>query len=462
MERGEQLRLGQEMRLQQGLSPLQVRYGQLLEMNGPEVEEEVRREVDDNPALATVDADASAQTPWYRLQSPGGRGDTDSYEPQIADETDSLADSLERQLGELPLTDLQHLTALYVIGNIDSNGYITRPAASIATDMALSAGEDVETADVEAALAVVRRLDPPGVGAADLRDCLVLQLERRIASGDNTDATRLALTMVREHYTLFSRMHWDRLAQALGVDEAALREALDVVRTLNPKPGASVGDTGERPVVPDFLVETDTADDPDGEPRLDVTLLNNIPELQVTETFREGDRPSRRDRQASAAADFVSRKRREAEAFMSLLKMRRDTLMRIMGAIVTLQRQFFVSGDKADLKPMVLRDVAALTGDDLSVISRATAGKYVATDSGIYPLKMLFSERPKDDDDSVSLHRILSELQALVDREDPASPMSDDALAAALGERGLEVARRTVAKYREKLGIPVARLRKKL
>ncbi len=473
----ESLSLSQQQRLQQRLSPLQVKFVKMLEMSGPEVEDEVQRALDDNPALEAADinepvsedsfnesaeelriADYASEDeiPSYRLEAHNHSSSDGYYEPVAVDSSSTLIDTLAAQLAEYNLSDRDRKTAMYVIGNLDDNGYLTRDSASIACDIEEQTGQPTTAADVKRMLDLVRRMEPAGVGAVDLRDCLLLQLRRRKPS----PAVKTATEIVSHYFDLFSRKHYDRLASATGSSPTELRAAIDIIRTLNPKPAGVIGDDPAeertRHIIPDFSVEIDDGD-------LHLTLLNNIPELQIEETFRENDMPERNDTPREREASlFIRQKRDEATEFIKLLRMRQETLFNVMGAIAKIQRDFFMSGDdESKLKPMILKDISAITGYDLSVISRATAGKYVATPYGVHPLKMFFNERPKDNDDTSS-HEILSTIREIIEAEDKNKPLSDEAITAAISAKGYEIARRTVAKYREKLGIPVARLRKEL
>ena len=302
---------------------------------------------------------------------------------------------------------------------------------------------------------MVRSLDPAGVGATDLRDCLLLQLDRMRRSTEQLTAREI----IRDYFDLFSKRHFDKIASALGITRDALDDALAVISRLNPKPGALLAPSGledrSRHISPDFLVE------PDSDGNLSLTLLNRIPELNVSQTFAEDTPlPPASQREAAAARLFIKSRRDDAQGFIRLISMRQEALYRVMAAIMAVQREFFLTDDPSRLRPMVLRDIAARTGYDLSVVSRATQGKYVATPRGTYPLKMLFNERSKDNDDATTSPRISAFLTELVEAEDKAKPLSDEQLTSLLRARGLDIARRTVAKYRERLGFPVARLRK--
>lgn len=481
----ESLRLSTEQKLQQRLTPLQVQFVRMLEMTGPEVEEEVRRALDDNPALEQCDNDErdnnltedSSETfkesaeevqladyrdeddiPSYRLEARNHSADDKYYEPIAVDSSgDSLMESLNNQLMELDITDTQAVIAQYIIGNLDDNGYLTRDIAVIADDLAFNIGINVTPQQVKDVFNLVRRLEPAGVGAVDLRDCLLLQLKRK----EQSATTKIAIDIIENYFDLFSKKHYDRMKNLIGINSEQLRDAMTAITSLNPKPGGIMtggGNDSSRHIIPDFSVEAD----PDNG-TITLTLLNKIPELQIESTFTEeaSELSGTATRSQREAATFIKQKRDEANGFIKILKLRQETLYRVMEAIVKLQRDFFLTDDESRIRPMILKDIAAITGHDLSVISRATAGKYVTTLRGTYPLKLFFNERPKDDDDTSS-HEILSVIKEIVATENKDKPLSDEAITKILSDKGYDIARRTVAKYREKLGFPVARLRKEL
>ncbi len=472
-----------EQRLQLRLSPMQMRLVRMLEMTEPEIEEEVRREVDDNPALEVVDTPAAGEEPTeaygesaeqmqladyrdeddippYRLEANNRSADDVRFEPVAVAAGESLMESLMSQLAETDLSQRQLAIARYIVGNIDDNGYMTRTLPQIDDDLAIDAGIEVDMAEIKDIFARIRTLDPAGVGAYDLRDCLSLQLRRM----PDSEAVRTAREIVDNYFDVFSLRHFDRLTSLLGISRESLREADEVIRSLDPKPasrfGESDADDRARHIVPDFYVEVDRND------RITVSMPGNLPELAIERSFDVDDEISVADTGETSmrkreALSFISSKRRDASDFIELLRMRRVTLMKVMEAIARWQREFFLSEDESRLRPMVLKDIAGAIGMDISVVSRATAGKYVATQAGVYPLKFFFNERVSEDEDASS-REILLALRVLIQEEAPSSPLSDDALTARLTEMGYNIARRTVAKYRERLGIPVARLRKKL
>lgn len=459
-----------QQRLQQRLSPQQVRLVRLLEMSEPEIEDEVRRELDDNPALAEVEEIPIVETdvtvnddheiPAYRLTISNRSADDTRYEPVAIAESETLMESLMNQLRELSLTDRQLRIANYIIGNLDDNGYMTRTLTEIEDDLAFGAGIDVTRAELREIYDTIRSLDPAGVGANDLRDSLLLQLKRL---SDRNPDVELATEVVRDYFDLFSLRHFDRLASLLNVDREELRRADDVIKTLDPKPGSRVGgsdaDDRARHIIPDFYVEVDN----DG--RFTITMPSNLPDLMVERSFnlpldnRQSPSTSPGSARQAEALEFINRKRAEAVDFIELIRMRRSTLMLVAEAIVKWQHDFFLTEDESRLRPMVLKDISTATGLDISVVSRATAGKFIATQTGVYPMKFFFNERVNADEDASS-REIAAALKGLVENEDKALPLSDDALTSMLRDKGYNIARRTVAKYRERLGIPVARLRK--
>ncbi len=439
--------------------------------------------MDDNPALEVVDTPAAGEEPAeaygesaeqmqladyrdeddippYRLEANNRSADDVRFEPVAVAAGESLMESLMSQLAETDLSQRQLAIARYIVGNIDDNGYMTRTLPQIDDDLAIDAGIEVDMAEIKDIFARIRSLDPAGVGAYDLRDCLSLQLRRM----PDSVAVRTAREIVDNYFDVFSLRHFDRLASLLGISRESLREADEVIRSLDPKPasrfGESDADDRARHIVPDFYIEVDRND------RITVSMSGNMPELAIERSFDVDDERSVADTGETSmrkreALSFISSKRRDASDFIELLRLRRVTLMKVMEAIARWQREFFLSEDESRLRPMVLKDIAGAIGMDISVVSRATAGKYVATQGGVYPLKFFFNERVSEDEDASS-REILSALRVLIQEEAPSSPLSDDALTARLTEMGYSIARRTVAKYRERLGIPVARLRKKL
>lgn len=496
------LSLTTELRQQQKLTPLQVQFVRMLEMTGPEVEDEVQRALDEMPALEAVEPDehfdhentedgrpftesgsdiqradfrSDDDIPDYldqpsasaselnamslRMMPAGNRQayDPDRYtEPVVTASGETLIETLENQLSEQNLSDTDKKIARYIIGSIDDNGYMTRSVEALADDLAINEGIEADSKTINRIWQIIRGFEPAGIAAVDLRDCLILQLQRM----QRSTRTVTALEMLRNQFDLFSHKHFDRIAREMGISIEDVKDALSIITRLNPKPAAPYATSGMddriRHITPDFMVEASS----DG--ILTLTLLNNIPELRIEATFaNDTNLPNASGQRLEEARLFTRRKRDDADNFIKIIRMRQDTLFRVMSAIVKIQHDFFVSEDDEDIRPMVLRDVAQLTGDDLSVISRATQGKYVATVRSIYPLKKFFNEKVREDNDNVTSNRIIAEIKKAIEAEDPSSPLSDRLITDMLSAKGFDIARRTVAKYRENLGFPVARLRKR-
>ena len=470
------------------IAPQQKLLGRLLEMTGTELEEEVRRATEENPALEVADSSPAEQEhvdrdedgeiiretaddmmkadyrseddiPYYRLSASNRSSDDDDYEPEAVNEN-SIIDYLMAQIGERELSEKEQMIAQYIIGNISDSGYLQRSIESISFDIMDHTGLDVTDNEVEHVYQTVRELDPAGVGAVDLRDCLLLQLER--LKGD--EISLLAYRVIDEHFDLFMKKHFDKIASQLGIDDERMRRVFDLIRSLNPKPGNTItgvaDDSHSQQISPDFNVEIDGSD-------LTLTLLNSVPDLQISESYstiyeQYAAKKPTTDKERSIAGD-IKEKYNKAQTFIAMLRQRQDTLFRTMRAIVHRQKLFFLTGDTGDLKPMVLKDIAADVELDVSVISRVTRNKYVSTEWGVFPLKYFFNEGMKHESgEEVSTREVLSALQQLVDGEDKSRPLSDEKLCDMLREKGYEIARRTIAKYREKLAIPVARLRKEI
>lgn len=454
--------LTQQQLLRQRLLPQQLRLVSLLEAPTEQVEQEVLAELDENPALERVNPDEESRyASTMRYSSPSGSSgsssgsDGNEFQPQIADAEPTLGEYLATQLAELSeLSAASRPAAAYMIGALDSNGYLTRTLPQLTTDIeiALAEAEKLPTPEeIREAYDALRGLEPAGVGAQDLRDCLILQLRR--LDGER-EAVRDALEITIHFFDLYSRRNNRKLSEYSGISLERISAAHEVITSLNPKPGAPFASDptqamGNAAVTPDFLVETD------GE-QLTVSMINSLPELRIEESFM-ADSPG-----GDAAAKFVRERRLRAESFIDVLKRRAQTLMVIARAIVQYQAPFFLNGDdESRIKPMVLRQIADATGLDITMISRAVSGKWLATQWGVYSLKSFFNHRSGADDEETSAREIDAAIREIIAAESGKSPMSDEAIAAALSERGYKVARRTVAKYRTRLGIPSARLRGK-
>lgn len=483
--------ISQDIKQTQRLSPVQLMLVPILQMNSLEIEEKVRGELDDNPALEINDDPASAidnnldtdedgekfnetaddiqkadysdedDIPFYRTNISNRSADDEEYNAIIISQT-SLVEYLTEQLHERKLDDTQQRIAEYIIGNIDDSGYLSRSIASITDDIIFQTGLDVPEQQVKEVLAIVQDLDPAGVGALDLQECLQIQLRRRIAEGH--PISTLSLKVITEHFDKFSKKHFDRIMTALNIDESTMTAINDDIVSLTPKPGTSItgiaDDTHAQQITPDFIVDVE------GE-NISVTLVNNLPELQISESYSSihdlyaKNKP--KTRKEAEAALAIKENYEKARDFISVLRMRQETLFSTMRSITLRQRAFFIEGDETSIKPMILKDIAHDTGYDLSVISRAIANKYVSTQWGIFPLKFFFNEGlHHESGDDVSSREILTILKTVISEENKSRPYSDEQLCNIMKKRGYIIARRTIAKYREKLAIPVARLRKQL
>lgn len=477
----ERLKQVHQTRLAQGLSQQQVRFVRLLEMNSPELDDAVARELEDNPALETRAEDPGALTDdgqhWNESAEQLQRADyynpedapamrsnaisqSDQPHPLLtpADTSESLYDFLERQLPERRLPERILTLASYIIASLDTNGYLRRPLASLADDFTISRGEDPDSGDMEEAFNVVRSLDPAGVGATDLRDCLMLQLARLDDSQRRDDS----LNIVRDHFEAFAMKHSHRIISTLKISRERLEEAYDLIRSLNPKPGASVGSGaagGEsHGIVPDFIIEVEDED-------ITITLNNNIPELTISAGFESAAKEleiTRKNKAQRKGNEFILSRYADARDFIRLISQRQQTLFAVMTAIVEIQRQYLLTEDEQLLQPMALKDIAAKTGYDVSVVSRATNNKSAQLPWGVVPLRFFFSESFRQEGDEISGRNIEAAIRAAVESEDKRHPLSDDAIHKQLTAQGYDVSRRTIAKYRDRLKIPVARLRREM
>ena len=413
----------------------------------------------EHPSEAEVSAETSGDDDtlaWYRYFANNRSRDDEYYTPTAVNEK-SLQEFLADQLGELELDETQQMIARAIVGNIEDNGYLRRSAAEIADDVTFNDGFVVDTHQVEQMLEVVQSLDPPGIAARNLRECMMLQLQRKPRNAE----VEMALTMVDKYFDEMGAMRFDSIGRKMGVTKEQLEEVFkrQIRRGLNPFPGnafESRMDSSQQ-VTPDFDVEIDEDND-----RLTVTLRNNIPTLQISESYAlMHERYKKTD--ALSVKETKEKKQiqdafQRASMFIEVLKQRQETLFNTMSAIVKCQRDYFMSGDERDLKPLGQQQIADMIGKDVSVVSRAVSNKYVQLPWGIKSLKSFFSE----DINGASRHEVYDDLKKLIDAEDKAHPLSDDALCDRLKEMGYKLERRTVAKYREALKIPSSSVRRKM
>ncbi len=412
----------------------------------------------DNTDLDLSDYLNDDEIAGYKMQGDGP-GEEEERDTPLADTSGSLLDSLMDQLHFADLDERQEAIGQQLIGSIDGDGYIRRDLSAIANDLAFSQNLEVSVAEIEAVLRVVQQFDPPGIAARDLPECLLLQLERRPQDESTVNAERI----LTDTFDEFSKKHYPRIQQKLDLEDDELKEAIGVILKLNPKPGGS-GPSGlgkTQYLMPDFILTNDNG-------VFNLTLnARNAPELRVspayTEMFRTYDKAAKKDTKMKEAVTFVKQKLDSAKWFIDAIRQRQNTLLRTMNAIVELQREFFVEGDEGKLKPMILKDIAQMISMDISTVSRVANSKSIQTEFGIYPLKYFFSEGiATDSGEDASSREVKSILKDLIGKESKERPLSDDKLEKMLNARGYNIARRTVAKYREQLNIPVARLRKEL
>lgn len=481
------LRQSLEQKLQQKLSPAQIQVIKMLEVPTLELEERIRQELEENPALeegAELSDDDNYQDD---LNDDGGNNDDMDLEEYMMDDDipdyrlkvnntskddkredipfsigKTFHEHLIEQLGLQDINDHLRTIAEYVIGNIDDEGYLRRPIESMVDDIVFHAGVSTNEQEVEDMIALVQEFDPAGVGASTLQECLKLQLERKTYRRE----TDIALRIIENYFEEFSKKHYDKIIKYLEITEDELRDAITEIAHLNPKPGNAWGgnllEKSMSVVIPDFILEND-------EGKLRVHLNDsNIPELRVSTTYNDlfqtyTDQKGEKNTALKDAVVFARQKIDSARWFIDAIKQRHQTLLTTMQAIVNYQREFFTEGDDVYMKPMILKDIADITGYDISTISRVSNSKYIQTEFGVYPVKYFFSESMTNDSgEEVSTREIKKILQDCVESEDKRKPLNDDALAEVLKTKGYPIARRTVAKYREQLNIPVARLRKEL
>ena len=473
-----------QLKLQQRLSPAQIQVIKMLEIPTLELEERIRQEIEENPALEEGVEKSEDSDEQEDFNDDFDSNDTPDFEEYMADDdipdykliaNNSSRDDkhedipfsagltfhefLSDQVGLLQLTDRERSLMDYIIGNIDEEGYLRRSPESMVDDIVFQAGVETTDEEMKRLVREVQQFDPAGVGAINLQECLILQLERREQTPDVINARKIITNFFEE----FSKKHYDRIIRSMAITEVELKEALNQIVKLNPKPGnAWSGNVLEKTfstIVPDFIIEND-------EGTLTVQLNNsNVPELRVSSTYNEmfRDFTSNKENQSREMKDavmFAKQKIDAARWFIDAIKQRQQTLIATMTAIVDYQREFFIEGDETYLKPMVLKDIADITGYDISTISRVSSSKYAQTEFGIFPVKFFFSETMLNDSgEEISTREIKKIMLECIDEEDKRAPINDDKLAEVLKEKGYNIARRTVAKYREQLNIPVARLR---
>ena len=468
----------QVLSLQQKLSPQQIQMIKLLELPAVQLEQRIKQEIEDNIVLEEEERSAEDEeqppqqisfdeylreddTPSYKSRINNFSKD-DKQRPVYLTEGRSLQEYLVEQLGYRNLPERDMRLAVYLIGSIDEDGYLRRDLESVADDIAFTMGLETTAEELERLLGIIHELEPAGIGARDLRECLLLQMAQMPV---NTRPRRLARKILTSYFDEFVKKHYEKLMARLQISEDDFRDAIAEIRHLSPKPGNlyAEGGTDTTPyIIPDFILDYQ-----DG--RFNLSLNSyNVPEVRVNRRYMEMIREmvgsdGRVREKDKEAIQFGKNKIDSAKWFISAIKQRHDTLMRTMQTILDYQQEYFKDGDKSKLRPMILKDIADRTGLDVSTISRVVNSKYVQTQFGIILLKSLFSEAMQTDSgEEVSSYEIKNILQQCIDEEDKRRPLTDETLMDILNSKGYRIARRTVAKYREMLGIPVARLRKQI
>ncbi|MCL2596223.1 MAG: RNA polymerase factor sigma-54 [Paludibacter sp.] len=506
-----------QQKLQQKLAPSQIQTIKLIEATKLELEERVRQELEENPALEedyesmsdtaeptnmdevegeeeddvpeksdieekdeediyenesdkdNVEFDSDdydygeydrmeEEVPAYRLKINNLERDAKQEEVPVSDGM-TFKEYLEEQAGFLQLTECERNIVRYIIGNIDEEGYLRRSADMMVDDLLFQMGEDSSESEIQRLIKLVQNLEPAGVGAQNLQECLLLQLNRK----SKTDVIEYAKKTISNHFESFSKKHYEKIQRSLNIDEDIMKSIITEVVKLNPKPGnAWSGDVLEQTkttIIPDFILENNNG-------KLTVNLTqSNISELRINPDFKNmlndyNNNKQNQTRELKEAILFVKQKVDSAQWFIDAVKQRQQTLLATMTAIVEFQYNFFIEGHESFLKPMILKDIADITGYDISTISRVSNSKYIQTEYAIYPLKYFFSESILNDHgEEISTREIKTIMQECINNEDKHHPLNDDEVAEYLNNRGYPIARRTVAKYREQLNIPVSRLR---
>jgi RNA polymerase sigma-54 factor len=468
--------------LQQKLSPQQIQFIKLLQIPTAELESRVEQELEDNPVLEEGKEEQEEISNEYEDEEDSGNDDELDVEDYLADDdfsgykmqgdgdnedkempiptSTTLTEQLMDQLGFLRLDERQFIIGKQLIGSIESDGYIRRDIDSIINDLAFSQNIETDADEVEEILHKIQQFDPPGIAARDLQECLLLQLERK---DDNNVDVIVARQILEECFEEFTKKHYDKIMKKLDIDdEEYIKDAMDLIRKLNPKPGgSSAGTVRTQYLIPDFILTNNNG-------KLELALNSrNAPELRVSRSYSDMldayDKSNKKDKKLKETVQFVKQKLDSAKWFIDAIKQRQHTLMNTMRAILEYQYDYFQEGDESKLRPMILKDIAEKINMDISTVSRVANSKSIQTDFGIFPLKYFFSEGiATESGEDVSSREVKNELRRIIEEEDKKKPLSDDKLEKLLKSKGYSIARRTVAKYREQMNIPVARLRKEL
>lgn len=484
-----------QQKLLQKLSPQQILLMKLLQIPSAALEQRIKQEIEENPALDEMsDSEADQEDSQDSLSDDDlGDGEKDEYD-STEDEFDlndymddddipsyrlasnnqgsqdenkeipfaagkSFQDFLLDQLGLRNLSDEETVIAQNIIGNLDDSGYLNRDVNAMVDDIAFSQNIDTNVEEIIKVLRIIQELDPPGVGARNLKECLLLQLQRK---EDRTESVKLAITILEQYFNEFTKKHYEKIIKRARITEPELKEAIDEVLKLNPKPGNSISETvrTNHYIIPDFIINNT-----DGVLELSLNS-RNTPELRLNRTYvdiMETYAENKKNKQSKDAFMFIKQKIDSAKWFMEAIRQRQHTLFITMSAIMEYQSKYFLTGDETNLRPMILKDIAEIVNLDISTISRVANSKYVQTPFGTFLLKSFFSESMQTESgEEVSTREIKKILSECIDSENKGKPYTDEQLTTILKEKGYNIARRTVAKYREQLSIPVARLRKEL
>jgi len=487
-----------QQKLLQRLSPQQIQLMKLLQIPTANLEERIKEELEENPALEVTeenhddefsdelkdDLDAADD---YELDGSDDDYDNLDISEYVAEGDDDIADyklkddnypelddkkvmpfkiensfheMLLDQLGMLSLDEKHYKIAEQIVGSIDDDGYLRRELSSIVDDLAFRQNIMATEKEVEDIIKKIQQFDPPGICARDLRECLLLQLQHQLHNGKSV---AVAMQVLEKYFDEFTKKHYEKIQRGLNLSDDDLKEVIGAIIKLNPKPGGNVGEVNkaEAYVIPDFFIFNNGG-------KLEITLNSkNAPDLRISEGYRdmlkEYDKGSKKDKRQKEAVMFIKQKIDSAKWFIDMIKQRQHTLYSTMQAIMNYQKEFFLTGDETVLRPMILKDISEVTGLDISTVSRVANSKFVQTEFGTYRLKFFFSESlSTDSGEEVSTREVKKILSNLIEGEDKRKPLSDEHLTDLLQERGYNIARRTVAKYREQLNISVARLRKEL
>lgn len=488
-----------QQKLLQKLSPQQIQLMKLLQIPTANLEERIKEELEENPALEMTEEgyeegfgddvkDEFANTE-EEYEADGSSDDYDNIDisEYVSEGDDEIADYKLRddnypeaddnktipfkvettfhdllldQLGMLDLDERRFKIAEQIVGSIDDDGYLRREIISICDDLAFRQNVITTEEEVEDLIKQIQHFDPPGICARDLKECLLLQLKRQAVDGKNVT---LAISVLEKYFEEFTKKHYEKIQRGLNLTDEQLKEVISSIIRLNPKPGGNVGEINkaESYIVPDFFIINNNG-------KLELSLnAKNAPDLRISEGYRDMlkdyDKGSKKDKRQKEAVLFIKQKIDSAKWFIDMIKQRQHTLLSTMEAIMNYQREFFLTGDETNMKPMILKDIAEITGLDISTVSRVANSKFVQTEFGTYRLKFFFSESlSTESGEEVSTREVKKILSDLIEAEDKRKPLSDERLTELLQEKGYNIARRTVAKYREQLNIPVARLRKEL